>query len=186
MELKFFRILKADPLGDPWTPSVAGAKPIQGFWCQFAGVEHPVKVNKQVPNTPSLTEGQFGYLLEKTSAKGNSYYEFKGQKIPEGMSAPRYDGGEATAAPVAPAPTPHASDQKDVPYWFAPYAMMIKFIYDEMKGVSPDTPITQTQVLDEAKKSEESAEPDNDLGITKDELENIFGGKMSDPVELDK
>lgn len=191
MELKFFRILKADPLGEPWS---ANGGTFQTFWCQFAGVEHPVKVNKKAGSTPSLTTGQFGYLLEQTSQKGTKYYQFKGQQVPQGMAIPSYADAAEPSQPAQPAPSQapvHPSDQKEMPYWFAPYAMKINFIYEEMKGVS-DKPMTQQQALDGAKKADESYgnkaygnETYGDQKISKDELEDIFGGPMSEPVSLE-
>lgn len=176
---QFYRILKADPMGDPWTPNKPNAKPIQQFWCQVEGVDLPVRMGKQVPNVPSLVEGHYGVLETAKSQAGNDYMKFVGMQTPQGMQRPRYDA----AAPAETQATVHPSDQKDTPLWFAPYAMKINFIYDEMRNVS-STPLTQAQVLDEAKRVE--TEPIGDGNITKAELEDIFGGSMADPVELDK
>lgn len=196
MELKFFRVLKADPLGDPWTPNIAGAKPIQTFWCQFEGVEHPVQMSKQVPNTPSLTYGQFGYLVPAKSQKGTDYYKFKSQKAPDELEQPRYAAADAPASTTSTTKAePHPSDQKDTPLWFAPYAIKINYIYDQMKQVD-ETPMTQEHVFSEAKKADtyDTVNPKDQYGgekygdkaISKEELEDIFGGPMAEPVELDK
>lgn len=150
--------------------------------------------NKKAGSTPSLTTGQFGYLLEQTSQKGTKYYQFKGQQVPQGMAIPSYADAAEPSQPAQPAPSQapvHPSDQKEMPYWFAPYAMKINFIYEEMKGVS-DKPMTQQQALDGAKKADESYgnkaygnETYGDQKISKDELEDIFGGPMSEPVSLE-
>lgn len=201
MELKFYRVLKADPLGDPWTPSAANAKPLQTFWCQFEGVDKPVQMAKQIPNTPSLTYGQFGYLIPAKSQKGTDYFKFKSQQAPPEMEQPRYDATDgAVATSSTPSPTqPHPSAQVDIPLWFAPFGIMIRGLHEDLigraqRGVdehppTEDRPLTQTEVLEEAKQLDDEPPTVEGIGggtITQDELENIFGGKMAAPVDLTK
>lgn len=192
---QFYRVLKADPLGDPYTPNRPNAKPLQSFWCQVAGVVEPVMMSKQVPNTPSLTEGHYGVLEDKVSQSGNAYKKFTSMQTPQGTQRPRYDAQEATtqSAPTATqadAQTVHPSDQKDMPFWFAPYAMKINYVYDQMKQVDQPVvgePLPQMFALTEANKADEEAvETIGDTTITKDELEDIFGGQLADPVDLTK
>lgn len=190
MEMKFYRVLKADPLGEPWTPKAEGAKPLQTFWCQFEGVDKDVSMSKQVPNTPSLTYGQFGYLVDAVSQKGTEYYKFKSVKAPEELEQPRYAASDAQEATATKPAAVHPSDQKDTPLWFAPYAIRINQIWEQVKpGELPatdTTPMPQATVFEAAK--EESEEIRESIGggtITKDELEDIFGGKMADPVDLE-
>ena len=93
---QFYRVLKADPLDGEFTPNKPGAKPLKSFWCQVEGVELPVMISKQVPNTPSLTEGHYGVLEPRHGAK-SEYMKFTSMQIPQGESKPRYD---AASAPV--------------------------------------------------------------------------------------
>lgn len=181
---QFYRVLKADPLDGEYTPDKPNAKPLKSFWCQVEGVDEPVMMTKQVPNSPSLTEGHYGVLEQRVSGKGNKYWKFIGMQMPQGERKPHYDGSVATES-ASPAPAaPHPSNQADIPLWFAPFGIMLKEIYDyvqERKG----TPLTQHDVLTEAAKDEPvKTEGIGGGNISKDELEEIFGGPMADPVDL--
>lgn len=130
---QFYKILKADPLGDPWTPSMPGAKPIQNFWCQVAEEELPVSIGKQVGNTLAPGQHVYGDLMKATSAKGNDYWKFKSAKVPDDVQRPA-----DTAAPA----TQPSGDQTKVPDWFIPVLNQINDIHKMLKDLhgGEDTP----------------------------------------------
>lgn len=175
---EFYKVLKADPLGEPYTPNVPNAKPLQNYWCQFEGVEKAVSMSKQVGNSPGVGTSVYGDLMYAKSQKGTEYWKFKSQKVPEGTPRPADTPQQAAAQESL---VPSASDL--VPGWFIPYANMIRFIYDEMKGVEAPkevTPVTQHEVLEEANKPElvagEPLDPD-----TQATLDEIFGSPEVTP-----
>lgn len=86
---QFYKVLKADPIGDPFTPNRPNAKELQSFWCQVEGQNLPVMMNKQVPNTPSLTQGHYG-VLELAHGKNTDYMKFTSMQVPQGTSIPTY------------------------------------------------------------------------------------------------
>lgn len=147
---QFYKILKADPLGEPWTPKMAGAKPIQNFWCQVAEEELPVSIGKQVPNI--LTPGQnvYGDLMKATSAKGNDYWKFKSAKVPDDVQRPA-----DTAAP--------AVDSGSSPAWFKPYADKIDAMHKMVVG--------EEEPAQEAEKTSGEPLADEDKAV----LDGIFG-----------
>lgn len=184
MELKFFRVLKADPLGDPWTPEADGAKPLQTFWCQFEGVDLPVQMSKQVPNTPSLIYGQFGYLIEKVSQKGTKYYKFKGQKAPEELDQPRYDatdGMVATQPYGIQVPASFGQSSRD-------FGAEIDALHEEIVNLAEkvedlaNARLTQAEVLKGAVDADKVEATTSE--ISKEALEEIFGGSMGEIVEI--
>lgn len=131
----FYKILKADKLGEPWTPKAPGAKPIQNWWCQVEGQDMDVSVGKQVGN--ELVPGQhiYGDLKYAKSQKGTEYWKFDSQMVPEGVQRPADSPAQATAqAATTPSTSGIVGDQ--VPGWFAPYGNMIRFIYDELRKMS--------------------------------------------------
>lgn len=178
---QFYRVLKADPLGEPWTnPNVVGAKPTQKFWCQVEGVDEPVMIGKQVPNTPSLTEGHYGVLEDATSSKGNAYKKFTSMQIPQGTSKPQYAG----VTEPQPAGTAQVDDTI-VPTWFHPYARVLKEVAEyvrEQRGEAaivnpaPEEPDTATE--------EHKEEPMAGTTLTKAELDDMFGGEVT-PLDIE-
>lgn len=170
---QFYRVLKADPLDGTYTPNKPGAKPLQSFWCQVEGVEEPVMMSKQVPNTPSLTEGHYGVLESRTSAKGNSYWKFTSMPIPQGQSKPKYADVVDMGKPENVEKNVHPSDQKDTPLWFAPYAIMIREIHKYVQEQNAEEVLTAPDSPDTAT---EDARP------TIDEMADIFGDV--DEVEI--
>ena len=115
---QFYKVIKADPLGEPWTPSQPGAKAIQNYWCQVEGEELAVSIGKQVDNP--LVPGQqvYGDLMKARSQKGTDYWKFKGQKVPDGVQRP-------------PQTTVNVSASQ--PDWFQPYANMLTDVYKMVK-----------------------------------------------------
>jgi hypothetical protein len=116
---QFYQILKADPLGDPYTPNFQGAKATQTYWCQFDGVDKDVSMGKQVGNVPIPGSHVYGDLLYAKSQKGNEYWKFKSAKVPDGVQRP------ASAA----MPTPAAAHQEvggQTPGWFQPWANLLQ------------------------------------------------------------
>lgn len=130
---KFYKILKADPLGDPYTPNVPNAKPLQTYWCQFEGVEKAVSMGKQVGNSPQLGSHVYGDLMYAKSQKGTEYWKFKSAKVPDGVQRPADSPAQAVAQQAV-GDQPNVSSQ--VPGWFLPFGNMIEFIYKEMKSMS--------------------------------------------------
>lgn len=94
---QFYKILKADPLGEPYTPNVPNAKAIQSYWCQVEGEEWNVMISKQVGNTLTPGEHVYGDLTKATSQKGNNYWKFKSQMVPEGVQRPASTPAQSTA-----------------------------------------------------------------------------------------
>lgn len=187
----FYRVLKADPLDGEYTPDMPGAKPIKSYWCQVEGEELPVMMSKQVPNTPSLTEGHYGVLEDKQSAKGTKYKKFTSMQIPQGQRKPQYSETLAQGG-TAYAPT---ADASEVPAWFIPYARAIKEVVEYVREQNAEDTITKpapaepTTATEEHVGEPEQAEPPTarDVGstqtITREELEDIFGGPV-EPLEI--
>lgn len=128
---QFYKILKADPLGEPWTPSQPGAKAIQNYWCQVEGEEWAVSVGKQVGNT--LVPGQhiYGDLLKARSQKGNDYWKFKSVQVPDDVQRPADTPAQATAQQATgQRPVDMSATQPD---WFQPWANMILDTYKMVK-----------------------------------------------------
>lgn len=163
---EFYKILKADPLGDPWTPSQPGAKPIQNYWCQVEGQDWDVSIGKQVGNT--LVPGQhvYGDLTYAKSQKGTEYFKFKGQKIPDDVQRPADSPAQSQAQQAV------GISGDTAPGWFHPYGSMIRFIYDEMKKMS-DQPDHQIDGVGAKPKPEEVKEDPLDQE-TKAQLDEIF------------
>lgn len=137
---QFYKILKADPLGEPYTPNFAGAKATQSYWCQVEGQEKDVMVGKQVRDDgqPALLPGQhiYGDLLLATSQKGNEYLKFKSAKVPDGVQWP------ADSVTVS-ASTP-AVVGGDMPGWFKPVFNLLEDMDKRLKrleGVEEEEPL---------------------------------------------
>lgn len=132
----FYKVLKADPLGDPWTPNQPGAKPIQNYWCQVEGQALAVSIGKQARDDgqPALTPGThvYGDLMYAKSQKGTEYWKFKSVKVPEGVQRPADSPAQAQAqAATGSTPAPNMSEQ--MPGWFMPVANQIDYIWREMR-----------------------------------------------------
>lgn len=186
----FYKILKADPLGDPWTPKVAGAKPIQNYWCQVEGLDKDVSIGKQVreDGQPALFPGQqvYGDLVYAKSQRGTEYWKFKSQQVPEDVERPANTPAQATAQAATRPPVDMSATQPD---WFQPWGNMITYIYNEMKKMDADAPAeepTPEPVAEEPAKVEQlGGEPLDEE--TKKTLDDIFTPPESpDEVPEDK
>lgn len=167
---QFYKILKADPLGDAWTPNQPGAKPIQNYWCQVEGEELAVSIGKQVGNT--LTPGQhvYGDLMKATSQKGTDYWKFKGALVPDGVQRPADSPAQAQAQQaVAP------SMSSAMPDWFMPISNQIDYIFREMRKM--DSGISEPEP---AKPAEPVVEPVDE--ITQASIDAMFPPK-EEPTE---
>lgn len=142
---QFYKILKADPLGEPWTPSQPGAKPIQNWWCQVDGEEWAVSIGKQVGN--SLHPGQhvYGNLMKARSQKGTDYWKFKSEQVPEGVQRPADTPAQATAQSATGAQQfaeEWAGKQElvggVVPGWFIPFGNILIELQKDMKLLKGD------------------------------------------------
>lgn len=131
----FYKVLKADPLGEPWTPNVANAKPIQNYWCQVEGMEQPVSIGRQADNPLHPGTHVYGDLMFAKSQKGTQYWKFKSAKVPEDVQRPQDDPHTPAQAAAQTATKPDVSSA--VPGWFQPYGNMIEYIYKQMKDVDP-------------------------------------------------
>ena len=129
---QFYKLIKADPLGEPWTPNQPDAKPIQNFWCQIEGEELAVSIGKQVGNQLTPGEYLYGDLMKATSQKGTNYWKFKSAKVPEGVVRPASSPAQAQAQQATGHPVDMSTTQPD---WFQPWGNMIKYIYDQMKAM---------------------------------------------------
>lgn len=129
---QFYKILKADPLGEPWTPSQPGAKAIQNYWCQVEGEEWAVSVGKQVGNT--LTPGQhiYGDLMKAKSQKGTDYWKFKSAQVPDDVQRPADTLAQAVAQQATGRQVDMSATQPD---WFQPWANMILDTYKMVKDL---------------------------------------------------
>lgn len=87
----FYKVLKADPLGEPWTPNKPGAKPIQNYWCQVDGQELPVSIGRQEGNPLHPGQHVYGDLVFTKSQKGNTYLKFKSAQVPDDVTRPTDD-----------------------------------------------------------------------------------------------
>lgn len=128
---QFYKILTADPLGEPYTPGFAGAKPTQSYWCQFEGVDNNVMMGKQVGNVPIPGSHVYGDLMYAKSQKGNEYWKFKSAKVPDGVQRPQD------------APKPSGTQQYadnwsqevggQIPAWAVPLFNMIEAMAKDIK-----------------------------------------------------
>ena len=162
----FYKILKADPLGEPWTPNAPNAKPIQTYWCQVEGVDEPVSIGKQVGN--SLLPGQhiYGDLVFAKSQKGNQYWKLKSARIPDGVQRPADTPAQAVAQESV-----GANVSASEPAWFTVYGNMIRFIYKELNLLSDKPEIKPEEEVEvEPSKGVEPLDP-----TTKATLDEIFG-----------
>lgn len=162
----FYKILKADKLGDVWTPSMQGAKPLQRWWCQVEGQDKAVSINRQTDNELRPGQNVYGDLLYAKSQKGTEYWNFKGQKVPDGVQRPM----DSPSTPAQAAAQEAVGGQ--MPAWFLPTHNMVKYIYDEMKKLETPEPHAQTKAFNDVMMDNEPA-PATDA--EKDMLDDIFG-----------
>lgn len=144
---QFYKVLKADPLGDPYVnPNVPNAKPVQSYWCQVEGQEKAVMIGKQVRDDGqvALRPGQhvYGDLMYAKSQKGNEYFKFKSAQVPEGVQRPADSPAQATAQ-AAVGGTAYAEKWAEqsgevVPKWAQPMYNMVTYIYEQMKAMDGD------------------------------------------------
>ncbi len=187
---EFYKVLKADPLGDPWTPSQPGAKPIQNYWCQVEGQDWAVSVGKQVGN--ALLPGQhiYGDLMYAKSQKGTEYWKFKGQKVPEDVQRPQ-DDPSTPAQATAQQATGQAPIQgivgDGIPGWAVPLYNMVEYIYKEMRKMDDQPPAeVKSPLAKEEAPAPEPAKVEQIAGDPIDEetqatLDSIFGGGEPEP-----
>lgn len=161
---QFYKVLKADPLGDPWTPSFEGAKETQTYWCQLEGVDKDVSIGRQTPKAVVPGESVYGDLVYAKSQKGTEYWKFKSAKVPDGVQRPATTPAQATAQ--------QAVQGDGAPAWFQPYGNMIDYIYKEMKKMDADGGDEEPQ--EPAKPVEE---PVDDKAV----IDGIFGGEEPEP-----
>lgn len=135
---QFYTILKADPLGEPWTPNAPDAKPIQNYWCQVAEEELAVSIGKQVGNTITPGESIYGDLMKATSQKGTNYWKFKSAKIPEGVTRPASTPAQHQAQQA----TGHVDMSATMPDWFKPWANVLETIYKDVKALKGEETTT--------------------------------------------
>lgn len=142
---QFYKILKADPLGEPWE---SHGKKNQTYWCQVEGEDLAVSISKQVGNT--LTPGQnvYGDLMKATSQKGTDYWKFKSAQVPEGVERPKDS-----------APQEVIGD--NIPAWFLPFGNTIIENNKILKQLRGDEPMEEPT----------PEEPKEDLKAT---VEGIF------------
>ena len=188
---QFYKVLKADPLGEPWTPNAPDAKPIQNYWCQVEGEELAVSIGKQVGNHLTPGESIYGDLMKATSQKGTNYWKFKSAKIPEGTVRPASTPAQATAQQA----TGHRVDMSaKQPDWFQPWANLILDTYKMVKELHgglekgaavKEEPVAEP-VAEEPKKVEQiGGEPIDEE--TKQVLDDIFTPpEIPDEVPEDK
>lgn len=171
---EFYKVLTAEPLGDPYS---AHGKMLQNFWCQFEGVDKAVSLSKQVPNTPQLGGYVYGNLMYAKSQKGNEYWKFKSEKVPDGMPRPASTPAQATAQ-AAVGQTPNTSSS--MPDWFMPIANQIDYIFREMRKMDSEAPENQQPpVQTTAPELEVAGEPlDPDTAA---QIEDIFGKPAEAP-----
>jgi hypothetical protein len=131
----FYKVLKADPLGEPWTPNKPGAKPIQNYWCQVEGQDWAVNIGRQTDNPLLPGMHVYGDLTYAKSQKGTEYWKFKWQKVPEDVPRPTDDPSTPAQAQAQQATGMVGGD---VPGWFIPFANQLEYIYQQMKKMDTD------------------------------------------------
>lgn len=183
---QFYKVLKADPLGDPWTPNQPDAKPIQNYWCQVEGEELAVSIGKQVPNTITPGESVYGDLMKAQSQKGTNYWKFKSQKVPDGVQRPANSPAQAQAQQA----TGGGVDMSArIPDWFMPFGNMLIYVHAQLKAMDGDAADEPTQTAPAP--SEPATAPSTEVEqiggepISEDDkamLDGIFGGGEPAPA----
>lgn len=132
---EFYKILKADKLGDPWTPNAPGAKPVQNWWCQVEGLDKDVSIGKQVGNDLRPGMHVYGDLKYAKSQKGTEYWKFQSQQIPDDVQRP-VDDPATPAQATAQASVGEVGGQ--VPGWFIPFANQLADTHRMVKNLHGD------------------------------------------------
>lgn len=161
-----YNIKQYSAAGDPW--SMPGRGEFQTYFLDLEGVDGTVMTNKKAGNTPKLGQVE-GDLIDqgKLDKRGRKIYKFK-----QAMGS--YGASNTSATPTT---TQAPASSAGIPEWFAPYAVMIKKMYDASLSAAPVHPESVSQ--------SEKVEPTDKYagsGFTKEELEDIFGGEM-EPVD---
>lgn len=159
---KFYKILKADKLGDPWqNPNYPDSPALQRYWCQVEGEDWPVSISKQVPNTVTPGEHVYGDLLKEKSQRGTDYWKFKSAKVPDGVQRPADTPAQATAQ--AATGVDMSAQQPD---WFQPWGNLLTQIAKDVKalvgvdeGLSADAPIEPPKSQTDSGKPEQISGP---------------------------
>lgn len=154
---QFYKILKADPLGEPWTPNAPDAKPIQNYWCQVEGEDLAVSIGKQVGNHLTPGESVYGDLMKATSQKGTQYWKFKSAKVPEGTTRPASTPAQAVAQQAVGTPVDMSATQPD---WFKPWGNILIQLQKDMRLLKGDdlnevAPIIEPPVVEAPSKVEQ-------------------------------
>lgn len=172
---QFYKILKADPLGEPWTPSLPGAKPIQNWWCQVEGEELDVSIGKQVGNTLAPGQQIYGDLVKATSQKGTVYWKFKSVKVPDGVQRPASTPAQTTAQEAVGFAEEWADKNVSgtIPGWFIPFGNAIIDIQKDLKLLKGDDYPEPAPKPEEPKKGVEPIS-DNVDPETQATLDEIF------------
>lgn len=150
---QFYKILTADPLGEPWTPNAPDAKPIQNYWCQVEGEELAVSIGKQVGNTLTPGEHIYGDLMKATSQKGTNYWKFKSAKVPEGTQRPANSPAQAVAQQAT------GNMSATQPDWFQAWGNLLLDISKDLKELKGEEDTTTIEGI-KPKKVEEPTEPE--------------------------
>lgn len=179
----YYKVLTADPLGEPYTPNFPDAKPLLSYWCQVEGQEKSVMITKQVGNAVTPGDVVYGDLAYAKSQKGNEYWKFKSQKTPEGQPRPT-----SAAQGVAQQATGQTQMSSRIPDWFIPFGKQIEYIYLEMRKLDDtapkevvETPLTQHDVLKAvAEENQDKPAMTPEQQATYDE---VFGGVPTPELE---
>jgi hypothetical protein len=165
---QFYKVLKADPLGDPWE---SHGKMNQSFWCQVEGEELAVKINKQVPNIVQPGQNVYGNLMKAKSQKGTDYWQFKSEQVPDGVQRPADTPAQAQAQ-QATGVDKFVGDY--IPAWFVPFGNTIienNKILKELKGDDiMDAPL-------------ELNEPEEPTELVDEETKNVLDDIFSPPKD---
>ena len=174
---QFYKVLKADPLGEPYTPSFEGAKATQTYWCQLEGVDKDVSIGKQVPNTLTPGEQIYGDLMYAKSQKGTEYGKFKSAKVPEGVTRPASSPAQAQAQQATGQQPVNMSAQ--MPDWFQPWANILTDLHKWTKKMDGED-ITEP----EPAKPAEPTTPEPATPVDEDTMaviNEIFPEKPTEP-----
>lgn len=178
----FYKILKADPLGEPWTPNEPGAKAIQNYWCQVEGQEKAVSIGKQVRDDgqPALSPGQhvYGDLMYAKSQKGTEYWKFKSAKVPEGVVRPAESPAQVAAQQATGSQPTNMSGE--MPDWFKPVANQIDYIARELRKMDADAPAAEVEALIKADEKELEVVGEPVDKETEDFLRDLFDNPPAD------
>lgn len=183
---QFFKILKADALGDPWTPNAPDAKPIQNYWCQVEGQDKPVSIGKQVGNHLNAGEHVYGDLMYAKSQKGTEYWKFKSAKVPDGVQRPADTPAQAQAQ-QATGSQPQPNMSAAMPEWFMPVANQIDYIFREMRKMDDNPKVAEAAHAEEA--ATETKAPELEVvgepldPETATMLDDLFGKPGEEPAE---